>query len=160
MAELQITIGDESSLRQKMMCVWEMVCKGIKSGPVVVTLGRPARSGAQNRHFQALISEIAQQVEVGSQKYSQDVWRALLVDQFEQAMQEAGTPISKPGRTVPSLDGRRAVTVRPSTTGLKKREAAEFIEYLYSEGIEMGVKFTPPAVEIYEKYRECQNDQN
>jgi hypothetical protein len=155
MAEVEIIIGGQDSLRERMMTVWDLVCRGIKAGPVVVTLGRPKRRGDQNRHFHALIGEIAQQVTPGGLKFSADVFKALLIDQFEQEMEAAGTPISKPGRTVPSLDGRRAVTVRPSTTCLKEREAADFIEFLYSWGVEHDVTFTPPTIEIYQQYREA-----
>lgn len=152
MGELTITIPTTETLRARMMTVWELVNKGIKAGPVTVTMGRPKRSREQNRHFQALIGEISQQVTPGGQKYSAEVWRAMLVDQFEDEMRGAGTPLSKPGAVVPSLDGLRVVTVRPSTTRLTKREAAAFIEFLYAWGVEHGVKFTPPAVEIYEQY--------
>lgn len=155
MAEIQIVIGDQSTLRERMMTVWNLVNKGIQAGPLTVTLGRPKRSGDQNRHFHALIGEIAQQVAPGGQKFSADVWKALLVDQFSQEMEAAGTPLSKPGRVVPSLDGRRVVTVRPSTTELRKAEAAAFIEYLYATGVDMGVQFSPPSVEIYQQYREA-----
>lgn len=155
MAELEIIIGDREVFGDRMRSAIDLVNRGLNGGPVVVTLGRPKRSGAQNRHFHALIGEIAQQVEVGGRKYSTEVWKALLVDGFEQEMESAGTPLSKPGRTVPSLDGRRVVTVRPSTTELRKAEAAALIEYLYAQGVEMGVKFTAPTIEIYEQYKEA-----
>lgn len=155
MAEMEITIGDSQTFGDRMRRVIDLVDRGLSRGPVVVTLGRPKRSGAQNRHFHALIGEIAQQVEVGGRKYSPKVWKAMLVDQFEQEMAAAGTPLSKPGSTVPSLDGRRVVTVRPSTTELRKAEAAAFIEFLYAQGVDMGVEFTPPTIEIYEQYREA-----
>jgi hypothetical protein len=48
------------------------------------------------------------------------------------------------------------VTVRPSTTDLKQMEAAAFIEFLYAQGVEMGVEFSPPTIEIYEQYKEAQ----
>lgn len=155
MAEMEIIIGDHQVFGDRMRSAIDLVNRGLKAGPVVVTLGRPKRSGAQNRHFHALIGEIAQQVEVGGRKYSAKVWKAQLVDQFDHDMAAAGTPLRKPGRTVPSLDGRRAVTVRPSTTELRKAEAAQFIEFLYQQGVEMGVQFTPPVIEIYEQYREA-----
>lgn len=154
MAEYQVIIGDEATLRERMLHVWNLVCGGLKRGPVTITLGRPKRSGDQNRHFHALIGEIAKQVHPGGQKFSAEVFKALLVDQFTQEMEAAGTPLSKPGKVIPSLDGRRVVTVRPSTTELRKREAAEFIEFLYAWGVEHGVTFSPPSIDIYEQYKE------
>lgn len=158
MAEIEIIIGDHQVFGDRMRSAIDLVNRGLKAGPVVVTLGRPKRSGAQNRHFHALIGEIAQQVEVGGRKYSQDVWKALLVDQFSQEMESAGTPLSKPGRTVPSLDGRRAVTVRPSTTDLKKAEAAQFITFLNAFGDEHGVQWSAQSLDMYEKYAEIPNE--
>ncbi|MFD1216395.1 recombination protein NinB [Microbulbifer celer] len=152
---MEIIIGDQQSLRERMLAVWNLVCRGIQAGPVVVTLGRPKRDGNQNRHFHALIGEIAQQVTVMGKRYRPEIWKAMLVDAFEQECESMGEPLSKPGQVVPSLDGRRVVTVRPSTTDLKKREAAAFIEFLYAQGVDMGVTFTPPTIEIYEQYREA-----
>lgn len=156
MAEIHVIIGDESTLRDRMMYVWKMVCGGLKRGPVTVTLGRPKRSGDQNRHFHALIGEIAKQVKPDGRGFTAEIWKALLVDQFEEERKAMGEPLSKPGQVVPSRDGRRVVSVRPSTAGFTKREAADFIEYLYSEGVQMGVTFSPPSVEIYEQYKEGQ----
>lgn len=157
MTEQQIIIGDESCMGARISAIVDLVSRGIKAGPVVVTLGRPKRRGDQNRHFHALIGDIAKQVKFpGYKSYSTDVWKAMLVDQFEQECASMGEPLSKPGRVVPSLDGRRVVTVRPSTTDLKQMEAAAFIEFLYAQGVEMGVEFSPPTIEIYEQYKEAQ----
>src|SRR5699024_1534552 len=40
-----------------MLRVWEMVCKGVLKGPVLVTLGRPSRSLQQNAKFHALLAD-------------------------------------------------------------------------------------------------------
>lgn len=151
----QILIDGQETLRPRMQHVWDLVCKGIQAGPVVVELSRPRKSRLQEEHYHALIGEIAKQLRPGGQAFAPKIWKALLVDAFEQEMQQMGTPLSKPGQVVISLDGRRAVTVRPSTTELKKAEAAAFIEWLYAYGVGEGVVFSQPALEIYASYREA-----
>lgn len=153
MAKL-ITITDESVKRDRMALAWEWVGQALEGGAVEVEIRRESRTRKQEKHFHALIGDIAKQVQVYGKQYTPDVWKALLVDGFEQAKAEMGEPLSKPGRVVPSMDHQRLITVRASTTGFTKQEAKDFIEYLYSQGIEMGVKWSDPALRIYEEYRE------
>src|SRR5699024_11774384 len=76
-----------------MLRVWEMVCKGVLKGPVLVTLGRPSRSLQQNAKFHALISDIRAQGAVAdpegnkrrlSASSLEDV-KAALVDAFSRS---------------------------------------------------------------------------
>lgn len=152
----EITIGASEAMRERMRHAWDMVGRSLQGGPVLVTLSRPKRSNDQNRHFHALIGDIAKQVTFyGTKRYSSEVWKALLVDQFEQDRIAMGEPLTHPGQMITSLDGRRTITVRPSTAKLRKAEAAAFIDFLYAQGIDMGVEFTPPALEAYEQYKEA-----
>jgi len=138
-----------------MLQVWELVKRGIEGGAVVITLTREGKSRKQERHYHALINDIAKQITFfGNKHYISDVWKALLVDQFNQEMTEMGTPLGKPGRVVTSLDGYRTITVRPSTRTFRKGEAAAFIEFLYAQGVEMGVEWSDSALEIYDHYQE------
>ena len=56
-------------------------------------------------------------------------------------------PLTHPGRLLLSLDGRRAITRRASTKGFRKKEASEFIEFLYATGTEYGAKFSEKTPE-------------
>lgn len=143
-------------MRGLMLRVWELVKHGIQAGPVVITLSRESKSRLQERHYHALIGDIAKQITFyGNKRYAPEVWKAKLVEQFDHEMKQMGTPLRKPGRVIPSLDGMRTITVRPSTTGFLKHEAAAFIEYLYAQGCEMGVQWGDPALAVYAEYKEA-----
>lgn len=143
-------------MRNLMLRVWELVKHGIKAGPVVITLSRESKNRLQEKKYHALINDIARQITFyGNKRYAPEVWKAKLVEQFDYEMKQMGTPLRKPGRVIPSLDGMRTITVRPSTTGFLKHEAAAFIEYLYAQGVEMGVEWSEPALAVYAEYREA-----
>lgn len=151
----EIIIESRERLRDRMMLVWQLVNRGIEGGPVTVALGRASKSRDQERKYHAMIRDIAQQVTFfGTKKYPLEVWKALLVDQFEQEkLAMGGEPLTHPGQLITSMDGQRTITVRPSTKQFRKREAAEFIEFLYHQGVEMGVQWSDPALSVYEEYR-------
>lgn len=135
---------DKDSLREVMLLVWEKVKKGVESEPVIVTLSRESRTDLQNRKLHAMIGDIANQIELEN-SYSLDVWKALLVDQFEEELALEGKKLNKPGRCVPSLDGRRVVQVRASTKDMDKLEEMNaFIEYLYAFGAENKIVWSDP----------------
>lgn len=156
MSEKTLTIPDEARLRPIMLRVWELVKHGIQGGPVVITLSRESKNRLQEKKYHALINDIAKQITFyGNKRYAPEVWKAKLVEQFDHEMKQMGTPLRKPGRVIPSLDGMRTITVRPSTTGFLKHEAAAFIEYLYARGCDMGVEWSEPALAVYAEYREA-----
>lgn len=148
------TINDISCAYSVMLRVNDMIKKGLQSGPVTVTLGRPGKTRQQEEKYHALIGDIADTVEVLGVKYGADIWKALLVDSFEQDLLSQGDELRHPSKTVDALDGIRAVTIRPSTTKFLKAEGSGFIEYLYAFGSENGATFSEKSVEIYESYRE------
>lgn len=150
----EIIIESRERLRDRMMLVWQLVNRGIEGGPVTVALGRASKSRDQERKYHAMIRDIAKQVTFfGRRRYDPEVWKALLVDHFEQEKLAMGEPLTHPGQLITSMDGRRTITVRPSTTKFRKAEAAEFIEFLYQQGTEMGVQWSDPALAVYEEYR-------
>jgi len=143
-------------MRNLMLRVWELVKHGIQGGPVVITLSRESKNRMQEKKYHALINDIAKQITFfGTKRYTPEVWKALLVEQFDQEMKAMGTPLRKPGRLITSLDGQRTITVRPSTKDFLKHEAAAFIEYLHAQGVEMGVEWSEPALAVYAEYREA-----
>lgn len=155
-------VTDEDK-RVTMQRVWEMVCRGAKKGPVLVTLGRPNRSYEQNAKFHTLISEIREQGAITDPEGNsrplinsslEDV-KAALVDAFSAEMDAQGTPLRKPSRHTWNWIDKRFVYVRPSTTEFNKEEAGNFIEFLYMTGSEMGVQWSPVVTEIYNDYREA-----
>ena len=149
---------DQSNARQAMGAIKALIIELLLSGAVSVLIRRPSRSREQEKLYHALIGEISKQITVYGKPYAPEIWKALLVDQFEQERVAMGRPLRKPGQIVPAMDGSgRMVTVRPSTTGFSVEEGSEFIEFIYAQGIEMGVKWPATAEEIAAAEREWIN---
>lgn len=119
-----------------------VITQKLEGGKVELSILRPSRSREQEKLYHKLIGIIADQVKVMTKKYDVAIWKALLVDQFAQDKAAAGSPLKKPGTVFPAMDGSgRLVSIRPSTTGFTVAESSEFIEFLYAQGIELGVKW-------------------
>lgn len=150
--EIRYTINGTADARAKMAAAWQMVCKGLQAGGVEVLIRRPGRQLSQNAKFHAMIADIHHQCFRG---YSFDGVKAVLVNQFAQEMDEQGKPLARPGERVWDWKTKEPVYVRPSTTDFRKSEAGDFIEFLYSTGVELGVIWSEPAMAIYDEYKEA-----
>lgn len=146
-----IKITDPARLRPLMTAVFETVRAALIGGHVEIEIKRPCKSREQEARYHAMIGDIAATVTIDGRKYDRDVWKALLVDDFAEEMRRQGTPLSHPGRVIPSMDGSRVVTIRPSSSRFRKSEAAEFIEYLYATGTELGARFSDPVLDYYQE---------
>lgn len=142
----------------------ELVDKAVRAGvAVVVTLSRPNKSREQEKKYHALIGDIRAQASVPDPegvvrplaRLPAEHVKAALVDAFADEMQRAGTPLKNPGSHTWNWISRRFVAVRPSTTQFSKDEAAEFVEWLYEVGSDLGVVWSPIVTEIYGEYREA-----
>jgi hypothetical protein len=111
----------------------------------VVTVGEPKKKREQEEKYHAMIGDIAKSCEFMGKKWPADDWKRLLVDAFAKVMRDAGTPVHHDGRIVPSLDGARIVQLGIQTSEFYVKEAAEFIEYLYSYGSEHNVRWSEPG---------------
>lgn len=126
-----------------------VIIEGLQSGDLAVLVRRPSKSREQEKKYHAMIHEIAGQVRTYGKRWGDDVWKALLVDQFAQDRANIGEPLRKPGSVVPAMDGSgRMVTVRASTAEFNKQEGSDFIEFLYATGIELGVQWSASAEQI------------
>lgn len=142
-------------VREKMTEIKHLIIELLHGGPVFVAVKRPSKTLMQERMYHALIDEIAKQVKVVKNYYDPEVWKAQLVYQFAKERELMNSPLRKPGRVVPAFDGSGdLIAIRPSTRDFTPEEAASFIDYLYSEGIEMGVKWPAKADEIAASERE------
>lgn len=111
----------------------------LEGGPVALQLSRPSKSREQEQKYHAMIGDIALQVILDGRKYAPEVWKALLVDEFEQELKANGEQLHKPSQVVISLDKQRAVTIRPSTAEFRRSEGAQFIEFLTKYGADFNV---------------------
>lgn len=122
--------------------------KGVDA--VVLTLTRESRSAAMNRKFHAMIRDISKTVEIET-KHSPEIWKALLVDKFENELKLQRIALSKPSRVIMSLDSERIISIRASTTDFDKQTGSNFIEFLYWFGQEYGAAFSDESLSYYEE---------
>ncbi len=130
--------------------IGECIADAIKGGPVEIRVMRESKSRIQEEKYHAMINDIAKTVQVEGKYYGSEIWKAQLVDEFEQTRKEIGEPLTRPGKMVMSLDKQRVVTIRASTKQFRKKEASDFIEFLYATGIDYGAKFTDKSLSFYE----------
>lgn len=110
----------------------------------MVTVSEPTKKRIQEEKYHAMAGDIARQCLFMGKKHDLDDWKRLLVDAFAKVMRDAGTPIHHDGRVLPSLDYERVVQLGIQTKDFYVKEAAEFIEYLYSYGAENNVDWSEP----------------
>lgn len=148
----EFRIDDRNGMRRAFDGAWSAVRNALSGGPVCIEVKRPSKTRDQEKKYHAMIRDIARSATFGGRQFSVEEAKAVLVDAFEAEMQANGTPIRRPSRVIPSLDGRRVVTIRPSTRDFLKSEAGDFVEFLYSVGVEYGARFSEPSLKAYEDY--------
>lgn len=144
-------IATPENLAQVMSEVLQMVGRGVKSGAVVIKLGREGRTLDQNAKFHAMIDDMSKSIVFEGKEYRSEIWKMKLVDDFEHELLLIGEQLTHPGEMILSLDGRRIISKPPSTAKMQKHEGSKFIEYLYMKGAEHGAKFKEKAISYYEE---------
>jgi hypothetical protein len=145
---IEIRIDDRSVARERMTVAWRQVCKAMDGGAVLVKIERPSKSRAQEARYHAMIEDIRLQCFRG---YSREAFKAALVNQFALEMERNGEPLGKPGEQAWDWVNQVQVYVRPSTKGFRKKEAADFIEFLYATGSEYSVHWSDKSLAIYDE---------
>jgi hypothetical protein len=152
-----IRIEKPKDLQFQMRVAWDSAKAAVQTAGIVVEIRRYKRSREQEKKFHAMLQDFAKQITFyGNKKHKLEIWKALFVEQFAKEKELLGEPLRHQGQTITSLDGLRTITVRPSTTQFLVAEAADFIEYLYQQGAEMGVNFSDRALAAYNSYQEAQ----
>ncbi|MGJ8515082.1 recombination protein NinB [Carnimonas bestiolae] len=144
---LSYLISDEQRAYGMFGNIEEMVIKGLRAGPVVLTLGRENRSLDQNAKLWPMLSDIARQVQWpinGRLDYlTREDWKDILT---------AG--LDKHQRVAAGIDGGFVILGR-RTSKMKKKQFSELIEFIYWFGSEKGVRWSERALQSYEQYREA-----
>jgi hypothetical protein len=161
------TIKDNADKRSIMTACWDLVSKALLSGALDITVASASKTRAQEAKYHCMFTDIARQVYHKNpydpnmrHKYGPAETKTGLVHMFEKEMAEAGTPLSKPGRTMLSFDGKDIIQIRPSTTGFLVKEAAEFIEFLFAYGATENVSWSDPETQaMYKDYFERTYDE-
>ena len=154
---MKVTIKKGEDPREKMVKVWGWVKEAAPLTDTEITGGELSKSDMQRKKYHAMIGDFANQITFdGTKKYDEGTWKARSLEQFAKDKELMGEPLRHGSKTVMSLDLERIITVRPSSEKLGVKEAADFIEYLYSKGAEMDVVWSDPEHQSYNDYKEAQ----
>ena len=113
----------------------------------VLRIGPPVKRRIQEEKYHAQIGDIAKQTTYAGQKWDEDDMKRILIDEFADAMREAGTPLHNDGkaRLIPSENGRRVIQLGIQSRQFWVSEASQFIEFLYAWGAERDVVWSDQA---------------
>lgn len=140
---VQFTLRSLAQLPELIQWVINMVTKGIPAGPVVVSMGREGRSLDQNAKMWAMLADVSRQAQLvinGQQvKASPDDWK----DVFTAALR-------KESRMALGIDGG-VVILGMRTSRMKKDEFRDLIELIYAYGAEHQIRWSEPALALYEE---------
>jgi hypothetical protein len=142
-SELKITVNDAKDIPAKLAQIFDLVSRGIKRGPVVVTLGRLVRSLRQNKRMWAVLGDIEKQVDWHGLKLDKEDWKEMF------------SAILGNQRVVPGLQGG-FVVLGVSTRKQNKAWFSDLFELINAFGAEHGVMWSDPALEAFDYYREAQ----
>jgi hypothetical protein len=108
-----------------------LITKALQAGTVVMELRRETRTKEQN--------DKASRIELsGRNDWSDEAWKCFLISAFN--------------NEVPAIGLRgEPVSLGLSTSKIGKRRFSDFIEFIYSEGSEMGVKWSEPSLAYYQE---------
>ena len=144
MSGISRTIPDLQAAGEGLKWVSENLFKGLRAGPVVITMGREKRSSDQNDKCHPMIRDIARGMNHQLLGTNEKQWRYFLLANFQgQSM-------------IPSLDGTQIIVVpKGGTSDMLKPVMSEFIEYLYSVGADYNIVWSEPSLKAFEEYREA-----
>lgn len=99
-----------------------------------LTITEVTKSREQEKHYHALIADVARSAQHLGAKWDAESWKRLLLDKF--ARDTGRTP----GRIMPNLDGTGIVDVGLQSRRFSVSDASEFIEWLQAWCVENGVE--------------------
>lgn len=143
--ELQREIRDEQDIRFALAWAEQFIRKGLKGGPVLLSLGRPRRSLDQNAKLWPMLTDVSRQcklvVDGEPVKASPEDWK----DVFTAALR-------RHQRVAKGIDGG-LVFLGMRTSRMSKREFSDLIELIYAYGAEHGVEWSEPAQRTFSEHR-------
>jgi hypothetical protein len=119
--------------------VWAdgLITKALQAGTVVMELRRETRTKEQNDKAWPMFRDFEPIIFMGK-KWKSEEWKCFLVSAFNNEVPATG------------LRGE-PVSLGLSTSKVGKRRFSDFIEFIYAEGSEMGVKWSEPSLAYYEE---------
>ena len=142
MSDIKRKIDNMAGAAAAMPWIQQNIINGLKSGPVVVTLGRETRSGEQNNLLWALLTDISNQVTWFDKKHSPEAWKDIITGSFKGA------------EFVPNINGDGFVLLGMRTSKMDKATFSDLITYIHAFGAEQSIAWSDPSLAVFEKYRE------
>lgn len=146
-----LTITEPGQLSMMMNRARDIAAETIQGGAIEVIVQEISKSRLQEAKYHSMIGDIAKSVELDGRYFGADIWKALLIDEFEQELKANGETLRRPSHVVISLDKQRAITIRPSSKDFRKGEACSFIEFLYKFGSEHDAVFCEKSLMYYQE---------
>lgn len=112
---------------------------------VVISPHAADKSQDQIDKYHAMLDDIRKSgrfVFMGRSDWSKEDIKRLLIDAFSAVKAEAGEPLRYQQEIVPSLDGKRIVTLAPRSRDFTRAEASDFISFLYAYGSDLNVRWS------------------
>lgn len=108
---------------------------------LIATFTEESKTREQEMKYHGMIGDISEQAQHLGSTWDEADWKRLLLDKFARETGRTG------GRIIPNLDSNGVVEVGILSRKFGKKDANEFIEWLYAWGAENGCYFTEKVVD-------------
>lgn len=106
-----------------------------------VTFKGPTRTLPQSDRMWAMLTDIVKQHKtIDGREFTTEEWKCLFLESLGHEQ-----------RFLPSLDGKRFVSMGQSSSTLTREEMSDLIELMFSWGAENDVRWSDPALRGYEE---------
>lgn len=134
--------------------------RALHEHPVEIVIRRLLKTRPQEKHYHALIGDIADQYRHKGRSWEREDMKRLMVDAFwydtrhDPDLAEAWSEVSAL-QLAPAIGRDGFVALGLQTRRFSKVLAIAFIEWLYAFGNENGVRWTASSLAAMEQYREA-----
>lgn len=111
-----------------------------------VKFSEPVKKREQEEKYHAQIDDIAKQTTYAGKSWKPLHMKRILIDEFADAMRDAGTPLHGDSMLIPSENGRRVIQLEIHSSEFYVKEASAFIEFLYAWGADRDVVWSDVAI--------------
>lgn len=124
--------------------VQDMVCRGLKAGPVQIRMQRPddLRSLNQNAKLWAVLNDVSKQVCWYGQYLDSEDWKCIF------------TAALRKHKVVPGIESGTFVMTGLSTSRMSKREFISLLELIQAFAAERDVIWSDPSAQVLDEYLE------
>lgn len=142
--EVQRIITTSEQIEPALAWVRDMLRRGLQGGPVRLALGRPEerRSLDQNKRLWCVLRDVSEQVEWYGRYLPDHAWK----DIFSAALERQDI--------VPGIDGG-FVMVGGRTSKMDRKKFGDLLTIIDAFGAEHGVRWSDPAMAVFDGYREA-----